>query len=107
MTDYDELRAKYPCPESLEMAKEAMYRPVALIGWMNQKYLVNKGEKETGFFGRKPNDKRCQWIIYPLENGKVCFKSVHDGLNLGMFERKEMGWGFVSDKPEVNEIPIQ
>jgi len=104
---YEDLKVKYPCPLSLEMAKESFYRPIALMGFMNSKYLINKGEKETGFFGRKASEKECQWVIYPLENGNVCFKSVFDHNNLSMFEQKEMGWGFVSDSKEINESPIQ
>lgn len=56
---WEGLEAKYPCPTELEAFKHMLYKPMAIIGWMNKKYLINKGEKETGFFGRKASAKAC------------------------------------------------
>lgn len=102
-----QLEADHPCPPELEWAKHFLYKPIVLLSGLTKKYLTNGGEKETMFTGRKGKDPKNQWVVYPLANGKVCIKSVMDGMNLSMHVADEIGWGFVSSEPKLVETPMQ
>jgi hypothetical protein len=84
-----------------------MYKPIVIKGFLSEKWLHNGGEKETNFLGRKATDPLNQWVMYPLENGRVCLKSVADNYNLGIHVAAEVGWAFVSSNEQVIHTPMQ
>ena len=61
-------------------------RPVSIRG-VNDKYLTSHGSGATFSANHAQMDE--QWVIFPLDNGKVCVKHLWSKMNLGFNPKGE------------------
>lgn len=80
----EQLQKDFPCPESLDFAKELMHRPlIFMMEWTRQNLNYRRGEA-LKCVTKNHSRTDSQWFMLPLANGNVMLRSVAFKKNITM-----------------------